>query len=94
MGENGPEIFAFASPASPLSGAVPLAPQQVADFAAGFLYVEVHLEGDSSGEIRGQIGNVPQQQSLLEIPTLGEWGLMLLALTLLAAATWKLGGWR
>jgi len=62
-GENGPVVFTFASPASPLSGTVPMTPQLVADFAATFLYLDVHTPpatGDTPApEIRGQIGTPP-----------------------------------
>jgi hypothetical protein len=92
-GENGPVLIELGDPASPFSLNAPLSPRDVADLVAGFLYVNIHSEEAPDGEIRGQIVNAPQQ-SLLEIPTLSEWGLLLLALTLVAAATWKLGGWR
>jgi hypothetical protein len=59
-GVNGPIVFTFASPASPLSGNMPMTPQLVADFAATFLYLDVHQAGGSeespADEIRGQIG--------------------------------------
>jgi hypothetical protein len=88
-GENGPVLIELGDPASPFSLNAPLSPRDVADLVAGFLYVNIHSEAAPDGEIRGQIVNAPQQ-SLLEIPTLGEWGLILLALALLGAATWKL----
>lgn len=63
FGQNGPEVFTFASAASPFSGNVPMTPRLVADFAATFLYVDVHGTGGSesttTGEIRGQIGAAP-----------------------------------
>lgn len=61
-GQVGPAIFTFPSPASPLSATVPLTPQQVASFAATFLYLDVHAEGteeEPGDEIRGQIGTPP-----------------------------------
>ncbi|HEX2163721.1 MAG TPA: CHRD domain-containing protein [Thermoanaerobaculia bacterium] len=63
-GQNGPSIFDFPSPASPLSATVPLAPVEVAHFVAGFLYLDVHGEvppGDEAAfdEIRGQIAEAP-----------------------------------
>lgn len=69
-GQNGPSIFDFPSPASPLSAAVPLAPVEVAHFAAGFLAVDVHGEvppGDETAfdEVRGQIADP------LAVPTTG-----------------------
>ncbi|PYQ26359.1 MAG: hypothetical protein DMF56_24715 [Acidobacteria bacterium] len=63
FGQNGPVVFTFASAASPFSGNVPMTPRLVADFAATFLYVDVHGTGGSesttTGEIRGQIGAPP-----------------------------------
>src|SRR5438132_685572 len=61
--ENGPLVYTFASPASPLSGNVPMSPRLVADYAATFLYLEIHtpvgMEGMPSPQIRGQIGTPP-----------------------------------
>lgn len=67
FGVNGPAIYTFASPASPLSANVPLTPEQVASFAATFLYLDLHDAGSGGGEeeegggdeIRGQIGTPP-----------------------------------
>lgn len=63
FGQNGPVIFTFGSAASPFAGNVPLTPRLVADFAARFLYVDVHGTGGSeetaADEIRGQIGAPP-----------------------------------
>jgi hypothetical protein len=63
FGHNGPLVYTFPSAASPISGTVPLTPRFVADFAATFLYVDIHgtsaSEETSTGEIRGQIGAVP-----------------------------------
>jgi hypothetical protein len=62
VGQVGPTIFTFASPASPLSANVPLTPLQVASFAATFLYLDVHATGteeEPGDEIRGQIGTPP-----------------------------------
>src|SRR5687767_886699 len=62
-GTNGPIVFTFPSPASPLSANVPLTPQQVASFAATFLYLDIHTgsgsEDTASPQIRGQIGTPP-----------------------------------
>jgi hypothetical protein len=90
-GVNGPLVFAFASPLSPFAGNVPMTPRLLADFAAGFLYVEIHAgdpdeEGAGASAIRGQL--VAAQQAFLEIPTLGQWGAVLLALAL-AALGWR-----
>jgi uncharacterized repeat protein (TIGR01451 family) len=63
FGENGPIAFTFASPASPLSESMPMTPRLVADFAAQFLYLEIHGPGTSeetaTTTIRGQIGVPP-----------------------------------
>ncbi|HEX6199822.1 MAG TPA: CHRD domain-containing protein, partial [Thermoanaerobaculia bacterium] len=88
-GENGPVLIELGDPSSPFSLNAPLSPRDVADLVAGFLYVNIHSEEAPDGEIRGQIVNAPL--SVLEIPTLGEWGLLLLALTLALAAAWRLG---
>jgi CHRD domain len=62
-GTNGPVVFTFPSAASPLSANVPMTPQLVADFAATFLYLDIHTPPSSddspSPEIRGQIGTPP-----------------------------------
>ena len=57
FGVNGPVVFTFPSPASPLSGSVPMTPRLIADFAAVFLYVDIHTGTDeeTADEIRGQI---------------------------------------
>jgi hypothetical protein len=58
-GENGPVVFTFPSPDSPMAGNVPMTPRLVADFAGSFLYVDIHGESGSEetapDEIRGQI---------------------------------------
>ena len=80
-GQEGPIVFDFPS-TNPFSGTVPLTPRLVADFAAGFLYVNIHTEVFPEGEIRGQL--IVGAQSVVEIPTLSEWGMILLALALVA----------
>lgn len=63
FGENGPVVFTFPSAASPLAANLPMTPMLVADFAATFLYLDLHTPGgteeDPSDEIRGQIGTPP-----------------------------------
>ena len=89
-GVNGPLVFTFASPASPFSGDVPMTPRLLADFAAGFLYVEIHAgqdEGAGADAIRGQL---VAGQEAVAIPTLSEWALLLLALALAALARRRL----
>ena len=62
-GENGPIVFTFPSPASPINAAMPMTPRLVADFAAFFLYLDIHSPdlGDEAAQetIRGQIGTPP-----------------------------------
>ena len=81
FGENGPVLFHIASPASPFTLLAPMTPRDVADLMAGFLYVNVHSTDFPDGEVRGQIVEAPAS-AVLEIPTLGEWGMVLLALAL------------
>ncbi len=85
-GVDGPVIYDFPN-TSPFSGNVPLTPRLIADFAAGFLYVNIHSPDYEEGEIRGQaFGAAIVQASTASIPTLGEWGLLLLMLALAGAA--------
>ncbi|HEX6641354.1 MAG TPA: CHRD domain-containing protein, partial [Thermoanaerobaculia bacterium] len=61
-GTIGPIVFTFPSAASPLNANVPMTPQLVADFAATFLFLDIHAAGteaDPGDEIRGQIGTPP-----------------------------------
>ena len=51
-GADGPIVFTIPSAASPIATNVPLTPRFVADFAAGFLYADVHA---GAPVIRGQI---------------------------------------
>jgi hypothetical protein len=88
-GEDGPVIFDFPV-ASNFSADVPLSPRLVADFAAGFLYVNVHSANFPEGEIRGQVSAAaPAEFHAPAAPTLSQWALILLALSMVA-----LGGWR
>lgn len=85
-GADGPVIFTFAN-TSPFQGEVPLTPRLVADFAAGFLYVNIHSAAYEDGEIRGQlIPAVAEPVSHVGIPTVGEWGLILLMVALAGVA--------
>jgi hypothetical protein len=89
-GVDGPIIFSFNNLINPFAGAVPLSPRLVADFAAGFLYVNVHSVNFDSGEIRGQlIAGPPASATLADIPTADVWALIVLAVTLAVAAWWR-----
>ena len=85
-GVDGPVIFDFPT-TNPFGGDVPLTPRLVADFAAGFLYVNIHSTAFEEGEIRGQLfSTVVAPAEFAAVPTLGEWGLLLLLLALAGVA--------
>lgn len=89
-GVDGPAIFNFPE-TNPFSGDVPLTPRLVADFAAGFLYVNIHSTDYDTGEIRGQLlGAESPAVDLAVIPTASEWGLIAMALGLLLVAARRL----
>jgi hypothetical protein len=88
-GQEGPVVFDFPV-GDPFAATVPMTPRLVADFAAGFLYVNVHSVEAPEGEIRGQL--LPGQLAATEIPTLGEWALLALALALAGLGARRLGG--
>jgi hypothetical protein len=88
-GINGPIIFDFPL-ADPFSGTAPLTPRLVADFAAGFLYVNIHSAAYTEGEIRGQLLGPAPAAHLGDVPTLGGWMTMLMAAALLAFAFWRM----
>jgi hypothetical protein len=71
---------------------VPMTPRIVADFAAGFLYVNVHTVDFPMGEIRGQVSasNPAVAAEPAGAPTLVEWAALLFALSLAALALWRL----
>lgn len=85
-GVDGPVIFDFAN-TNPFGADVPLTPRLVADFAAGFLYVNIHSADYEDGEIRGQlIAGAIAPAASVPIPTVGEWGLLMLVLALAGVA--------
>jgi len=88
-GVDGPVIFNFPA-GNPFSGNVPLTPRLVADFAAGFLYVNIHSMTFDQGEIRGQLFGAPASHNGEDIPTLWEWGAIMMALALLGIALHRL----
>lgn len=101
VGVNGPVVFGLIAPGhdpddlaiNPVAGTVsgawentdvnPLS-GQLANLLAGGLYLNVHTTTYPGGAIRGQVLPVPP--NVLEIPTLGAAGLVLVALLLLASA--------
>jgi len=89
-GADGP--VAFDLPLTPsFSVNVPMSPRMVADFAAGFLYVNVHSTDFPQGEIRGQAAaSAPAVASVEGVPALSEWALILLGLAMVAVAWWRM----
>lgn len=90
-GVDGPVIFDFNHLANPFAGDVPLTPRLVADFAAGFLYVNIHSADYETGEIRGQLiaGAVAPPAGTFDVPAAGTWTLMLMAVMLVLAGWWR-----
>ena len=89
-GEEGPVVFDFGA-ASNFFGNVPMSPRLVADFAAGFLYVNVHSADYPEGEIRGQVfAGATAGQGVAAAPTLSEWAMILLVLSMLGLGWWRL----
>jgi len=85
-GVNGPVIFSFPT-TNPFSGDAPLTPRLVADFAAGFLYVDIHSPNYAAGEIRGRLfGPAAVAPPPATIPIFGPWAVFLMALTLAGVA--------
>ena len=88
-GVDGPVVFDFARARS-FAAAVPLTPRLIADFAAGFLYVNVHSPNYEQGEIRGQlIGVAAPATHHANIPTLAEWAMLLMMFALASLAAWR-----
>jgi hypothetical protein len=87
-GIDGPVIFDLPT-ASSFSASAPLTPRLVADFAAGFLYVNVHSPDFPEGEIRGQLLG-PAAAPITTVPMLGTWALMMMALMIAAAALMRM----
>jgi hypothetical protein len=87
-GVDGPVVFDFPA-TNVFAGNAPLSPRLVADFAAGFLYVNVHSAEAPDGEIRGQLIAGPIVEPA-DIPTLHGWMALLLAAALLGIAVMRL----
>ena len=90
-GVDGPVVFNFPL-TNPFQGNIGMTPRLLADFAAGFLYVNIHSTGFDAGEIRGQLiaGTVPAIGGIASAPTLSEWAAILFALMLVGVAWWRL----
>ncbi|HEU4889079.1 MAG TPA: CHRD domain-containing protein, partial [Thermoanaerobaculia bacterium] len=89
-GLDGPIVFDFNHLVNPFSGNVPMTPRLIADFAAGFLYVNIHSANYDTGEIRGQlIAGAGAPAGINDIPTMSAWALMLVALMLAVVGWWR-----
>ncbi|HJW96325.1 MAG TPA: CHRD domain-containing protein [Thermoanaerobaculia bacterium] len=86
-GFDGPVVFDFPG-SNPFSGNVPLTPRLVADYEAGFLYVNVHSAAYDTGEIRGQA--FATLAPATNAPTLSAWMLAALAAMLIGFAAMRL----
>jgi hypothetical protein len=85
-GVDGPVVFDFPNTQT-FANDVPLTPRLVADFAAGFLYVNVHSLPDyEQGEIRGQLIAGAAPAEVAAIPTVGQWAMLLMMLALATLA--------
>ena len=85
-GIDGPVIFDFPETSS-FNSNVPLTPRLIADYAAGFLYVNVHSANYDTGEIRGQAAGAAAPAAVVgDIPTLSEWGMLMMAALLALVA--------
>jgi len=60
----------------------------VADFAAGFLYLNIHTADFPDGEIRGQL--TATSAAAAAIPMFDGWMMMLLAAALVSLAVWRM----
>lgn len=67
-------------PGNPKVGSYVLTPAQQADMIAGLHYVNIHSEAHPGGEIRGQI------LQFEGVPAASTWGIVVLALVVLAGA--------
>lgn len=89
-GEDGPVVFDFNHLVNPFSGNVPLTPRLVADFAAGFLYVNIHSPNYETGEIRGQlIAGAAAPTGVGDVPTVGVWAMIVMGLMLAMVGWWR-----
>jgi len=87
-GVDGPVVFDFPN-TDPFSGNAPLTPRLVADFAAGFLYVNIHSANYPEGEVRGQLVEGSHVAGH-NVPTVSEWMMILMAMALVGLALYSL----
>jgi hypothetical protein len=87
-GEEGPIAFHFPT-TNAFTSSVPMTPRLVADFAAGFLYVNIHTNDFPQGEIRGQAFPATL---VADIPTMSWWLALLLTLAVATIGWWRLRG--
>ena len=66
-----------------------LTPTQITDLDAGNLYFNVHTGAFPGGEVRGQILHAPVAGPAAPIPTLSQWGILLLSLLIVSAIGWR-----
>jgi hypothetical protein len=84
---NGPVIFSFPLGSS-FTGAAPLTPRLVADFAAGFLYLDIHTAGFPDGEVRGQVS--ANSAAAAAIPMFDGWMMLMLIAAMASLAMWRM----
>jgi len=90
-GVDGPVAFDLPV-ASSFTLPVPMSPRMVADFAAGFLYVNVHSTDFPQGAIRGQAAAGAPAVFAAGAPALSEWAMIILGFSILTIALWRLNG--
>lgn len=100
-GVNGPIILTLQPPSQPPPPVFPapvaflcpagstLTAAQIDDLDAGNLYFNVHSAEFPGGEIRGQILHAPAAGPAAPIPTLSQWGTILLSLLIVSAIGWR-----
>jgi|GEM_PF-949157 len=87
VGANGPVIVNLAPPTGATSGtfggtfAVPAVNE--ADLLAGNFYINLHTPNNPGGELRDQLNLLPVPPVVAAIPTMGQWGLMVLGLSVM-----------
>jgi hypothetical protein len=90
-GLDGPVVFDFNETVNPFSGNIPMTPRLIADFAAGFLYVNIHSALYTEGEIRGQlIAGATAPANVAGVPTAKTWALLAIAMTLAMVGWWRM----